>query len=132
MNAIEGEARTRIIWGEHPAAVIRFLCQDGYPVARAEELVALLLEQRYRLIRRRGVRRLIVGAAVVPICALLVIAMFPKDAEAVFSGDPDGMAFAGLVVGFFWGTWKLMDGLRDILRPEGVSDGLGFHSEDLS
>jgi len=131
MNAIEGEARTRIIWGEHPAAVIEFLSQNGYPVARAEGVVAFLLGQRYRLIRRRGVRRLLVGTAVVPVCALLVVAVFPKDAEAVFSGDLDGMGLAGLVVGFFWGVWKLMDGLRDLLRPEGVSDCLGFHNDKI-
>ena len=131
MNAIEGEARTRIIWGEHPADVIKFLCQNGYPVERADGLVALLLGQRYLLIRRRGIRRLIIGAVVVPVCALLAVTVFPKDVEAVFSGDLDGMGLASLVVGFFWGTWKLMDGLRDLLRPEGVRDGLGFHSENL-
>jgi hypothetical protein len=131
MNAIEGEARTRIIWGEHPADVMNFICQNGYPVARAEGLVALLLEQRYRLIRRRGVRRLLVGMVVVPTCALLVMAAFPKDAEAVFSGEPDGIGLAALVLGFFWGLWKLMDGLRDLLRPEGVSDCLGFHNEQI-
>jgi hypothetical protein len=131
MNAIEGEARTRIIWGEQPVAVINFLCQNGYSIARAEALVALLLGQRYRLIRQRGVRRLLVGTAVVPICALLVIAVFPKNPEAVFSGDTDGMVITGLVVGFFWGVWKLMDGLRDLLRPERVSDCLGFHNEQL-
>jgi hypothetical protein len=131
MNAIEGEARTRIIWGERPAAIVTFLCQNGYTVAYAEGLVALLLGQRYRLIRRRGVHRLLIGTAIAPICAFLAIAIFPKDAEAVFSGDSNGMGMAALVMGFFWGVWKIMDGLRYLLRPEGVTDCLGFHSEQF-
>ena len=93
--------------------------------------MALLLEQRYRLIRRRGVRRLLVGTAVVSIGALLAIAGGPIDAEAVYSSDPPGLGLAALVLGFFWGLWKLMDGLRDLLRPEGVSDCLGFHNEQI-
>jgi hypothetical protein len=43
MNAIEGEARTRIIWGESPAVVLKFLSQDGYSAQRAENLVNILL-----------------------------------------------------------------------------------------
>lgn len=131
MNAIEGEARTRIVWGESPAVVLKFLSQNGYPAERAENLVNILLCERYRIVRRRGVHRVLLGLPVFIICAWVLAETFsPEDAAVPFGSElPWGIGC--LAIGFFWGIWKFMDGLRDLLQPKGASGDLGFHGEQV-
>jgi hypothetical protein len=125
---IEDEARTRIIWGEKPTDIEELLSHNGYPAERAKHLVNNLLCERYRIVRRRGVQRLLLGATVVVVCAWILFGIFStKDAGTVFSGGSPDISIGCFVVGFFWGIWKTMDGLRDLFLPKGASGDLGFH-----
>ena len=131
MDDIEGEARTRIIWGEEPSVVVTFLSQNGYSAERAESFVNILLCERYRIVRRRGVHRILLGFPVLVVCGWILAESFSPDDVKIAFGSELPWGIGCLALGFFWGVWKCMDGLRDLLQPNRASGDLGFHGEQV-
>lgn len=128
MHVIEGEARTRILWGEEPSVVIGFLSSNGCPVERAEELVRGFLELRHGFVRRRGVRRMLFGGTMFVVLFGILAVVVPTGIHDVVD-FPEG--FAGLVIGLVFCLWKFIDGLRDFFRPNGAKGDVGFHGEEM-
>ena len=70
----ETEARAKIFWGDATEEVVKFLMRQGVSVAEARELVAAMFQERAKTIRRNGVKKVVVGTAMmcVPVIFFLV------------------------------------------------------------
>jgi hypothetical protein len=59
------EARAKISWGDAPQSVIGYLRTQGFSREDASELVEELFQERTALMRRRGIMKIITGAALI-------------------------------------------------------------------
>jgi hypothetical protein len=107
-----------IIWGESTDAVRRFLLSNDTSSREAEECLVLLREERNREIRKTGIRKVLVGAVVlgVAVCGLVLLWDTILDRSASRRGG--GGLFVLLLLGLFFGIWKLVDGLIYLIRPQ--------------
>lgn len=128
MKDQEEEARTRITWGVEAEEVIQFLVDGGAEREGAQRVVAILQEKRNVVIVRRGYRRILTGGIVcfVSAVSLGVMWTYGSPAEILHPNRILGGSQATLAMGFFWGIWRLMDGVRDACRPERVREDLSL------
>lgn len=72
----ETEARAKILWGDPPEEVVKFLMRQGVPAGEASEIVNALFQQRAATIRTNGITKIVTGCAMicVPIAAWLIFA----------------------------------------------------------
>src|SRR6185503_7239570 len=71
---IEQEARAKILWGDEPDEVIKFMVIKGVHPDEAAGMVHAMLKERTSAIRGNGIRKMVVGAALVcvPIATLIM------------------------------------------------------------
>jgi hypothetical protein len=105
------EAKAKILWGETPEAVVNYLMLQGFSHAEAASHVNELFKARLAETRANGVRRTVIGGAMmcVPIIALIVclsIHFMPLKLM--------GIAFA---IGA-WGLIKVITGIFMIVSPK--------------
>lgn len=106
------EARAKILWGDDPDEVSKFLRIQGLPANEAKAFVDALVAERTATIRSNGVKKIIKGIALVcvPIAAglfFLAIGYFPLKIFAVT-----------VLVGLY-GLWELLKGLMMFIAPKG-------------
>ena len=70
----ENEARAKILWGDEPGEVVKFLMRQGIDAGEAQELVGEMFRERAKTIRRNGVKKgfLGIGLISVPIVFLII------------------------------------------------------------
>ena len=107
----EHEARAKISWGDAPASVISYLRMQGFSHEEASSLVGTFFQERAATIRADGIRKSIVGSALicVPVVALLVflkVGYIPLQPFAVT-----------LMIGTY-GAWMLLKGVIMFLAPK--------------
>ncbi len=105
------EARAKISWGDSPKQVIGYLMMQGFAREEASELVQEMFRERVATIRANGIKKLIVGVALVcvPIVALvffLSIGILPMK------------IFAFTIMAGLWGVWQIIKGLFMVLTPK--------------
>ncbi len=127
MNDHESEASNMITWGTAPELVVQSLLEQGVNINQAEKLVARFQEERVLMIVKRGYRRLFLGGVVGVLSAVFIGLIMGRHwpVGGFHSSRGVGILLGFLAGGFFWSLWKMMDGRRDLMRPETVRDNLG-------
>jgi hypothetical protein len=106
----EAEAKSKIMWGDTPADVTKFLLSQGFTSEEANSVIASLLNHRAEVVRKTGIHKIIVGFGMmcVPVIAFIVfksIGVFPLK---IFG--------AAIVVGV-WGAWRVLSGVIMVMSP---------------
>jgi len=105
------QARAKISWGDSPEEVTRYLMLQGYSVPEAQELVAELFQERLVDLRKKGVRKIIVGSGMM--CVPVIEYLAFVSIGIIFL---KAMAL-GVMVGL-WGAWQLLNGILLIVAPK--------------
>jgi hypothetical protein len=106
----EAEAKSKIMWGDSPADVSKFLLSQGFTSEQANGVIASLLNHRAETVRKTGIHKIVVGSGMVcvPVIAFIVfksIGVFPLK---IFG--------AAIVVGV-WGAWRVLSGIIMVMSP---------------
>ena len=116
------EARARIIWGESPLSVRSYLTANGVPAAEADAKIKEFNAERNAEIRKMGFRRVLLGAGLLVIAGIVLyvtIASYDKQSHAnYYSSRGRGGAFGMGLLAAFYGLWKLVNGVCDLVRPQ--------------
>lgn len=104
------EARSKIIWGDDPADVQKFLRTNGFTQAEAEEIIAPILVERALAVRGVGKGRIItgIGMMLLPVVTFIVCMMVGY--------FPLKIIGATVAIGF-WGLWRLIAGIIMVVSP---------------
>jgi hypothetical protein len=107
----EHEARAKILWGDPPDEVIKFLMRQGISVPEAQDLVAVMFLERTKTIRRNGIKKVVVGTALmcVPVVFFLV---------CMSSGILPLKLFAVTIMVGLWGAWQVLKGTIMFFAPK--------------
>ncbi|HEY6226593.1 MAG TPA: hypothetical protein VI282_05670 [Verrucomicrobiae bacterium] len=106
-----GEARAKIMWGDDPAEITKYLMSQGFSADEAKSTLAPMLADRAQMVRKAGVGRMFVGTGmmllpVVSTIVCLIIGYFPIKLLAIT-----------VAIGI-WGGWKFLSGLIMFLSPK--------------
>src|SRR5439155_11227992 len=71
----EHQARSKMLWGDPPEDVTKYLMMQGFSVEEASACSAALLHERVVMVRGIGVRKILcgIGLMCVPVAAYLVM-----------------------------------------------------------
>jgi hypothetical protein len=116
----EGEARSKIFWGDPPEEVVKFLMLHGISPQEATVLVRTMFQERAATIRGTGIRKIVVGSGLVsvPIVAFIVFAAV---------GVIPLKIFACTVVVGLWGAWMILKGVFMVLAPKSEPGDVADH-----
>ena len=121
------EARAKIIWGEPPHSVRTFLISSGVPEFEADAKIEEFQAERNAEIRSVGIRKAIVGGALV-VGAGILLYLSLKDADfdrmSVRSGRGLVTICLILAIGGCYGLSRLIDGILYLVRPESVDKSI--------
>ncbi len=114
------EARAKISWGDSPKQVIGYLMMQGFGREEASELVQEMFRERVATIRANGIKKLIFGAVLGPIRAILRDGRGPIVALVIFLsiGILPMKIFAFTIMAGLWGVWQIIKGLFMVLTPK--------------
>lgn len=120
-------AEARVVWGDPPEEVIGSMVQSGLEQAEAEALVGEWMKVRNNEVRVRGVRKIVIGSAMLAGAILFFTAMpwgeWVRSVNEMTGGRtrrgiggfiPMAAAAAGLV-----GFWWIIRGITALLVPQG-------------
>jgi hypothetical protein len=116
----EHEARAKILWGDEPQDVIKFLMMHGFGHEEASCLVQAMFLERAATIRSNGVRKIFTGCGLmcVPVIAALIflgVGFFPLK------------IFAVTVMVGVWGAWMVIKGTIMMLAPKSEPGDVSEH-----
>jgi hypothetical protein len=120
-NDLFSEARARILWGEPSGSVRGFLIDNGIADLAADAAIKEFNAQRNLEIRRIGVKKSLIGAALtIGSGAYFYWGFLHADIDEMDSGSAHGFVTIAIViaVGGLYGFSKLIDGVWDLLRPQ--------------
>ena len=103
------EAHAKISWGDTPQSVIGYLRTQGFSREDASELVQELFHERATLMRRTGIKKIIVGSA-------LICLPFVNFLIFMLMGHP-GILVIMIILGF-WGLYTLIKGICMTVAPK--------------
>lgn len=113
---ISDQARAKLIWGE-PAHVVReFLTSNGLSDVEADGKIAEWSAERNADIRRIGVKKLLIGAVLTG--ASIAYFYFGYRDGSLGSNYRSAKAHAITALVGIYGSWKLMDGIIYLVRPQ--------------
>jgi hypothetical protein len=106
----EIEARAKVMWGDDPEDVKKFVLMQGFTRDEATAMLAEMLDDRAQTIRKNGVRKIFIGIGMmcVPVVAFIVFTMIHFFEIKIFG--------ATLVIGL-WGAWRVLSGTIMFLSP---------------
>lgn len=112
-EALARDARARVIWGDPPETVIRWLADHGVPEAEARDIVRGARMERGREIRLMGLRDAGIG--------LLLLALGVAIALYIWNGGGRmsprrSETFAGGCIAAAIGFWRTLRGIERILE----------------
>jgi uncharacterized protein YjeT (DUF2065 family) len=110
-TSAENEAHAKILWGDSPEEVVKFLTRQGLNAQEAQELVAPWFRERTRTIRRNGITKVVVGT--VMLCAPVVFLIV-----SLMAGSLLLMPFAVTIMVGFWGLCKILKGIFMFFAPK--------------
>ncbi len=107
----EHEARAKILWGDPPEAVLKYLMIQGFSYEEASELVGELFRERLAAMRSDGIKKIVLGAVLicVPIASYLFflsIGVIPLK------------LFAVTILLGLWGVWMAIKGVFMLMAPK--------------
>jgi len=111
------EARAKIIWGESSSSVRAYLITNAISETDADAAIREFNQERNAEIRRRGIKNILIGlplvvAAGIPLC---LIYRSPSDGSfKIGTGKLVGL----LCLAGFYGLWKLVNGIFNLVRPQ--------------
>lgn len=108
---LEHEARAKILWGDPPEQVIKFVMMQGAGREEAKRLVNALFEERAATIRANGIRKIVIGSGLV---------LVPLVAFVIFKtvGILPLKLFALTIMAGAWGAWMLFNGIFMVVAPK--------------
>ena len=118
----KAEARAKIIWGESKESVSTFLMTHGFGEKDALSLLAEFDQERAEAIRSSGMKKLLIGALLVPIP--LIAYLFFMAIGVIYM-----KIFALTIAAGGFGLWKVIDGLSMIIAPRSESGDLSNLSD---
>lgn len=106
------EARAKILWGDDPADVAKFLRTNGFNAQEAQDIIAPLLAERAAAVRKTGMNKIFtgIGMVCVPIIGAIIflaIGFFPVK------------IFGALVCIGLWGAYRVLTGTMMVIAPKG-------------
>ena len=129
-NSILSEARSRIIWGEPASSIRGFLTTHGVSETDADAKIKEFMAERNATIRRLGLKNLMIGGVILSISVVLLYVAF-RHPNTVRSGGlrGTGTILGVLIFGIFYGLWKLVSGIIDLVRPQSEDGSIPDLSE---
>jgi len=106
------QARAKLIWGESEDAVREFLTTHGFSSSEAEIQIAEFRAERHADIRKTGIKKIVIGSAL----TAAAIAYFCTTKLGTNTHSAKGAAF--ILLGGLYGSWKLIDGIIYLVRPQ--------------
>ena len=115
------EARARIIWGESSSAVRSFLTANGITELDADAVIKEFIAERNSEIRKIGMKWTLIGAALIIASAIFFYwSLLHVDIDKMNSRSARGFVVIAISIalGGLYGLSKLIDGIRDLVRPQ--------------
>jgi hypothetical protein len=112
------EARSKILWGDEPAEVTRFLMSQGFSADEADDTIAPVLAERADAIRKAGTGKLFsgIGMIMVPIVTFLVM----------LSAGYLNIKILGVTVAIgLWGLSRGISGAIMLISPKSEKGDVG-------
>ena len=107
----EHEARAKILWGDAPEEVVRFLMGQGIPVPEASAIVEELFQERTATLRRSGIAKMVGGGLL--ICVPIVAWYIFNSLGYIYV-----KLFAFMVIAGFYGVWIGIKGAMMCFDPK--------------
>ncbi len=107
----EHEARAKILWGDPPKEVIRFLMMQGFSRDEASTLVHELFRERAATVRGNGIRNIVVGIGLM--CTPIVAYIIFMSIGVIYV-----KLFAVTIMGGVWGLWLFIKGIFMVITPK--------------
>jgi hypothetical protein len=105
------EARAKILWGDSPEDVIKYLMIQGFAHPEAASVVKELWRERAATIRASGIRHIVIGGALISVPIVTFFAFLHASIMPV--------KLLGLtVMAGLWGLWKVLNGLVKVVAPK--------------
>ena len=110
----EIQARARILWGEPPAEVTRYLMSQGIGYEEASAMVGELFQERAATLRGIGIKKIVGGFALmaVPVVAFFIFMSL---------GFIELKTFALTIIAGVWGLSMFIGGWFTLLSPKSQS-----------
>jgi hypothetical protein len=107
----EAEARSKVLWGDAPEEVTRFLMMQGLGYEDAAGLVSILVQERVAMLRGIGIRKVAFGIVLlaVPVVTFLIFRQI---------GYLPIRVFALTVMAGLYGAYLCMKGSFMLLAPK--------------
>lgn len=112
------QARAKIIWGDSPGEVRRFLLENGIQARSADELITEFMAERVREVRRSALIKLVVGLLTLAVSLVGLYPLWPVMGASYARRRGVGLIYLLLVFGILSGLWKLVDGIIFLARPQ--------------
>jgi hypothetical protein len=106
------EARSKILWGDEPPAVIMFLKTQGFTAEEANNIVQVVLDERKKTVRATGMKKIFSGIGMLCVPAVVGVAFLMVDFL------PIQLLGAAVCVGV-WGFFRGLSGILMIVAPKG-------------
>jgi len=110
-TSAEHEAYAKVLWGDPPDEVVKFLMRQGISAQEARELVEPWFRERTRTIRRNGIVKVVVGTAMM--CAPVVFFIV-----SLMAGSLLLWPFAVTIIVGFWGVYQIIKGIFMFFAPK--------------
>ena len=114
----EHEARAKILWGDPPKEVLKFLLVQGFSRDEASALVNELFRERAATVRGNGIRNIVVGSGLV--CVPIVAFIIFMSIGVIYV-----KLFALTIMGGVWGLWLLIKGICMVIAPKSEPGDVG-------
>lgn len=110
----EHEARAKVLWGDPPEEVLKYLMIQGFSHSEASSLVQGLFRERAATIRGNGITKIVVGIALI---GVPIVAFFIFSSMGVI---PLKLFAITIIVGL-WGAWMIFNGIFMVVAPKSES-----------
>ena len=110
------EARAKIFWGESSSSVRDFLVSNGISAIDADAKIEEFIRERNSEIKKRGTKSSIVGLAILGGGSITLYPLFRYFDALTHVNRP--IFILVFVAGGLYGMWKLVRGIRYLIRPQ--------------
>lgn len=121
------QARAKIIWGEPTSSVRSFLISNGITDIEADAKIKELNQERNSEIRRIGVKKTLIGAALTLGAGMFFFfSVRHTHLDAMSFRAARGYVLMALVIAIvgFYGLSKLIDGIIYLARPQSIEKSI--------
>lgn len=105
------EARSKVMWGDDPGEISKFLMGHGFSIDEAKETLAPFLIERTQAVRTAGTRKIFIGIGMICVPIVTLISFF-------MSGFFEIKILGGTIAIGLWGLTKVLSGTLMVLSPK--------------